>query len=195
MNAITEAWHATPTLPPPLKLAMQELLARLLGHSRRHVVHQLMLIGAAGRVGTSFVTTHWATQLSAFGNVLLIEVRTDVDNAQAVVPDRAAMGSVARVRWSERFCLSQLKPGALLPSRLKGFDLVLWDLPPITTSPAGLLLARQVDGIVLLAQAHRTRRHVASHAAQRLQDSGGRVLGVVLNRTLTYIPNWIYRLL
>jgi Mrp family chromosome partitioning ATPase len=71
----------------------------------------------------------------------------------------------------------------------------VWDVPPLTTAPVALVLAREVDAIVLLTQAHRTRRQVALHTAQRLQESGGRLLGVVLNRSLNFIPAWIYRLL
>jgi hypothetical protein len=198
MNAVTEGWQHSAPLPAALRLPMQELLARLVKHSREQPVRQLMLIGAAGRVGTSFVAGHWASQLAAFGTVLLIEVRNEPDPTPPSgdkLAELATRHGVVRVRWSERYCLSQLKPGSLLPASLKGYRLVLWDLPPVTVSPTGLLLARQVDGILLLAQAHRTRRHVALHSVQRLQDSGGRLLGVVLNRTLNFIPNWLYRLL
>lgn len=77
----------------------------------------------------------------------------------------------------------------------QGLDaqLVVWDLPPLTRSPAALLLAPAVDGIVLVAAAHQTRRHAAQHSAERLRDSGGRLLGVVLNRAPSFIPDWLYR--
>jgi Mrp family chromosome partitioning ATPase len=50
-----------------------------------------------------------------------------------------------------------------------------------------------MDGVVLVAHANKTRRQVARYVSQRLQESGGEVLGLVLNRTLNFIPEWLYR--
>jgi non-specific protein-tyrosine kinase len=77
----------------------------------------------------------------------------------------------------------------------KPFDVVLWDLPALSQSPAALLLARHADGIVLVAQARRTRRDAASESAHRLESAGGKVLGLVLNRTWSFTPRWVLRFL
>ena len=178
---------------------MQELLARLLGEARQRPIRQVMLVGAAGRVGTSFVARHWAAQLApVVGKVLLIEVRPGASDEYTGVESPSALaerGPVMTIMMPDHTCLALAGQGeAALPAHWLGaFGLVLWDVPPLTTAPVALVLAREVDGIVLLAQAHRTRRHVAMHSAARLQDSGGRLLGVVLNRTLNFIPGWIYR--
>lgn len=202
MNAVREVWQAalaSDQPPAPLLLALQEMLARLLGPQAPSPLRQLMLVGAASQVGTSFVAGHWAPLLAAvFGNVLLVEVKAGAVTAPAEWPDAVALagrGTVARVGLSEDAAVAMMAGGGAPAEWTQAFGMVLWDLPPLTVSPVALLLARRVDGIVLLVQAHRTRSHVAQHAALRLQESGGRMLGVVLNRTLDFIPGWIYRLL
>lgn len=202
MNAIREAWMAAPPAPPaPLALPMQELLARLLGEARQRPIRQVMLVGAARGVGTTFVARHWAAQLAAaFGTVLMIEVRPDVaDGYDSVESPRelAEHRPVASITMSQNTCLGLAGGGdCTLPAEwLDSFRLIVWDVPPLTAAPVALVLAREVDAIVLLAQARRTRRQVAMHTAQRLQESGGRLLGVVLNRSANFIPAWIYRLL
>ena len=44
------------------------------------------------------------------------------------------------------------------------------------------VLARQVDGVLLVADAGRTKEHALASAAAELQKTGGNVLGVALNR-------------
>jgi Mrp family chromosome partitioning ATPase len=41
--------------------------------------------------------------------------------------------------------------------------------------------------------AGRTRRQVALKAKQALEEAGGRVLGIVINRRKYPIPEWIYK--
>jgi Mrp family chromosome partitioning ATPase len=199
MNTAREAWMPKP-LPAALALPMQELLAKILGEARERPVKQLMIVGASGRVGTSFIAMHWAQQLaSAFGTVLVVEIRNEVTDEQALdfAPSETPPGPVVCIQRSQRSVLEAVARGEapLAHARQDAFGLVLWDVPPVTSAPVALVLARSVDNIVLVAQAHRTRRHVAIHSALRLKESGGRLLGVVLNRTLNFIPGWIYRLL
>lgn len=204
MNAVREGWQVPAmgdqSAPSgPLLLALQEMLARLLGPGAPAPLRQLMMVGAAPQVGTSFVAGHWSKLLApVFGNLLVVEVKAGLPNGLLEGPEAeqlARQGPVAHLTLSDDACLAMLATGSLPAAWTHAFRVVLWDLPPLTVSPAALMLARQVDGIVLLAQAHRTRRHVVQHTALRLQESGGRVLGVVLNRTVDFIPPWIYRLL
>jgi hypothetical protein len=201
MNAMREAWMASTALPAQLALPLQELLARLLGETRQRPIKQVMLVGAARGVGTTFIARHWAAQLAAaFGNVLMIEVRSDAADGYSAVESPAALaerGPVAAITMSQNTCLGLAANGeCTLPAEWRdSFGLVVWDVPPLTAAPVALMLAREVDAIVLLTQAYRTRRQVAMHTTQRLQESGGRLLGVVLNRSLNFIPAWVYRLL
>lgn len=88
------------------------------------------------------------------------------------------------------------QPAALrqvLESCTAGFDWVILDGPPVLESPDSASLAGQVDGVVLVVQAGRTKRPVLTRAADLLRKAGARVLGSVLNRRVLEIPEFIYR--
>jgi Mrp family chromosome partitioning ATPase len=70
--------------------------------------------------------------------------------------------------------------------------LILVDAPPATTSPQGLAVCRQVDGVVLVLAAEDTRRPVAERVKQSIERSGGRLLGIVLNKRQYHIPRCVY---
>lgn len=61
-------------------------------------------------------------------------------------------------------------------------DIVIFDSPPVLAVTDAAVLARQVDGVLLVADAGRTKEHALSVAADELQKTGGNVLGVALNR-------------
>ena len=73
------------------------------------------------------------------------------------------------------------------------FDYIILDGPPVTTSPEIQYISSKMDGVILLLESGKTRRHVALKAKQDIELAGGKFLGVVLNRRKYYIPNWIYR--
>jgi succinoglycan biosynthesis transport protein ExoP len=62
------------------------------------------------------------------------------------------------------------------------YDLVVIDTPPMTTSSDSLGLAAQVDGIVVVVDARRTRKRMLNATLSRLTLAGGSVVGIVLNR-------------
>lgn len=61
------------------------------------------------------------------------------------------------------------------------FDVVLLDLPPILPVADSLVLAPQVDGIVLVYQVGRISRGALLRAKMQLDAAGGKLIGVVLN--------------
>ena len=66
---------------------------------------------------------------------------------------------------------------------LKGkADVVLFDSPPATVVTDAAVLARQVDGVLLVTEAGNTRREIAQRAKEDLTKVGANVLGVVLNK-------------
>lgn len=205
MNATREPWLPQAHTPrTELSAPMQTLMARVMGEVREKPLKQLMLVGASGQVGTSTIARQAAAQLqSAFGSVLLIEVSShlhdDLPLQESPLPlhehptvTRLSMGIGPATRL---FSAWQSEPGGLPSHWLMAYGLVIWDVPPPTTEPLALSMARAVDGIVLVAQAGKTRRQVAEHVSQSLGHSGGHMLGVVLNRTRNHIPSWLYRLL
>jgi Mrp family chromosome partitioning ATPase len=63
------------------------------------------------------------------------------------------------------------------------YDVVVIDSPPITVSSDSLALAAQVDGIVVVVDARRTRQRMLTASLSRFTVAGGSVVGIVLNRT------------
>jgi succinoglycan biosynthesis transport protein ExoP len=61
-------------------------------------------------------------------------------------------------------------------------DVILFDAPPILMLSDASVLAMETDGVLLVAEAGRTRRTAARQAVERLQQLGVNVVGVVLNR-------------
>lgn len=64
-------------------------------------------------------------------------------------------------------------------------DLVIVDSPPSLPVTDAAVLARQVDGVLLVIEAGQTRRWTAQRALEGLQQVGGNVIGVVLNNVPT----------
>lgn len=63
-----------------------------------------------------------------------------------------------------------------------GFQYVVIDTPPVLGIADTRVLSARVDGVVLVVRARKTRREVVSRAWGLIGSSGGRGLGVVLNR-------------
>ena len=72
---------------------------------------------------------------------------------------------------------------AALVETLAGLaDIVIFDSPPVLAVTDAAVLARQVDGVLLVVDAGHTKEHALAAAADELQKTGGNVLGVALNR-------------
>ena len=73
------------------------------------------------------------------------------------------------------------------------FDYLILDVPAITAFPESRVICSKVDGVIMVLMSGRTRLQVALRAKQALEDTGGKILGVVLNRKKHYIPEWLYK--
>jgi Mrp family chromosome partitioning ATPase len=73
------------------------------------------------------------------------------------------------------------------------FDYVILDGPPLPRFSEIRVICAKVDGVVLVVKAGKTKREVALRAKKELEDAGGKILGVVINRRRFYIPEWIYK--
>jgi capsular exopolysaccharide synthesis family protein len=61
-------------------------------------------------------------------------------------------------------------------------DVVVYDSPPAATVTDAVILASQVDGVIQVVWAGRTRRDLVRQGRTVLEKVGARVLGPVLNR-------------
>ncbi|MBI2481192.1 MAG: CpsD/CapB family tyrosine-protein kinase [Planctomycetia bacterium] len=82
---------------------------------------------------------------------------------------------------------------ALFESLRQGFELIVLDLPPAGEMDEALLASRRVDGVLLVLEAERIRRHFAQRVQRQLEQVNMRLLGVVLNKRKDHVPEWLYR--
>jgi capsular exopolysaccharide synthesis family protein len=75
----------------------------------------------------------------------------------------------------------------------KQFDYVVLDAPPMPGSLEAKILSAKVDGVILVIEAGKTRRQIALKAIKEVEQAGGKLLGVVLNKREHHIPKWIYK--
>lgn len=78
--------------------------------------------------------------------------------------------------------LGSHRMGALVEALSQAADIAIFDSPPVLAVTDAVVLARQVDGVLLVADAGHTREHALASAVAELQKTGANVLGVALNR-------------
>ncbi|WPD24067.1 MAG: CpsD/CapB family tyrosine-protein kinase [Candidatus Electrothrix scaldis] len=73
------------------------------------------------------------------------------------------------------------------------YDIVLLDSAPALKSSHTWMLSAKVDGVILVAQANRSRFEVLEELVQQLNIQEANLLGSFLNKRKYFIPQWIYR--
>jgi Mrp family chromosome partitioning ATPase len=75
------------------------------------------------------------------------------------------------------------------------YDLTIIDCPAVFSDRYFELSPEAADGVVLIVQAERNRPEIIRQAQSLIENAGGRLIGAILNRRHTYIPDFLYRLL
>jgi capsular exopolysaccharide synthesis family protein len=70
---------------------------------------------------------------------------------------------------------------------------IIIDCPPVTVFSDAVTISGEVDGVIVVVAAHKTRREVIGGAIKQLENSGAHLLGSVLNKREYVIPEKIYR--
>jgi Mrp family chromosome partitioning ATPase len=74
----------------------------------------------------------------------------------------------------------------------ESYETIVIDAPPVISSPETPPMAALVDGCVIVVHAGRTKREVVRRSIETIQNLGGNVLGIVLNRKKYHIPGFLY---
>ncbi len=69
-------------------------------------------------------------------------------------------------------------------------DLILLDTAPIVPVSDPMLLAQEVDGVLMVIKAGHTQREVVSRAVDIINGDNSKVVGVVLNNVTHTLPNY-----
>lgn len=78
--------------------------------------------------------------------------------------------------------LGSSRMGEIMKELQEVYDIVLFDSPPIIGFADGLLLANQVDGVLLVVEVKKIHREAVKQAKILLDKSKAKILGVVLNK-------------
>lgn len=85
-----------------------------------------------------------------------------------------------RVTTDPAELISSVQMREVIGELSREFDLVILDSPPVIAVSDPRLLAPQVDATILVVRWAQTPRDVAGLAAKQIEESGGRLIGVVL---------------
>jgi hypothetical protein len=75
------------------------------------------------------------------------------------------------------------------------FAYTLIDCPPLRASAEAQMLAPEVDGVVLVVEADKTKRTEILRARETIEMANGKLTALVLNKRRHVVPNWLYRML
>ncbi len=107
------------------------------------------------------------------------------DNSLIVMPNGSELTNPLKVLSSEAY-------GKELKALGNKFNYVIIDGTSIFGFSDILVSAKHFDGIVLVVEFRKTRWEVLQEAKDKLTRVGGKILGVVLNKRIYYIPKAIY---
>ncbi len=111
--------------------------------------------------------------------------KTEVQNFD-IIPN----GAVEREKSAN---VEPNKVRAIIDKLKTRYDFVFLDSSSISQDTSPLVLAGQVDGVVLVIRAGKTRYEVVQNSREQLEFVRARIFGVVLNRRKYFIPKFIYR--
>jgi capsular exopolysaccharide synthesis family protein len=206
-------------LPGPLLQEAQRLQSRLMALPRADALRKLVFVSAQASEGTSTIVSALALVLArSHHKVLLIDghftapslhnrFRLSAEpglvdllrqggNWQHVVQATAVtnlyvMTAGSTISDPSTF-LDTAEIEKLLNRVKEHFTTILIDAPSLKEHPDSLVWAKVADAVLLVVQAHRTRKSAVEAVRHELLDTGCQLLGVVVNRRKYFIPKWLY---
>jgi len=196
--------RADPRLDDDTVREMSALRVSLEGALSTRTPRAVCFVSAQGADGTSTVAFQFAQALVREPDLRVLFVDANVRRASPAV--EAARVSARETRGRGALDLlplgDRLRGGVPMPvASLRtlldhagaSYDWVIVDGPPLLESPEAAPMAAQLDGVVMVVRAGRSKRPVLHRALDLLRRSGANVLGTVLNRRRLEIPDFIYR--
>ena len=199
----------------------QDLKTKILTRYPEGSIKTIMFVGTAHGDGASTTAINFATTLAQDCKlkVLLIDVNLRTPSLQEVfnIDKTPGLSDLLTNGGQMASHVRKVGPGNLyvlpcggnhsgpvslfessrfkqfLKKMRKRFHYVILDAPPVPAFSESRVLLAYVDGAVLVVESGKTRRQVALRVKKELEAAGGKILGVVLNKTRYYIPGWIYK--
>jgi len=175
----------------------------------KDTVKSVLFLGMSRGAGASTAASNFARSLARDREMRVLLINADLRASElagadtSITQNSSAPSEVGKVHvlpgmrvLADPSVLFQSKRfTAFMAQCAQQYDYVVIDGPPLDEAPESIALCTSVDGVVLVLDAQRTRRKGALRAKQRIEEVGGRILGVALNRRKFFIPQWLYRLI
>ena len=199
----------------------EDLKTNILSYHHSKSIKTILFLGTTQGDGSSTTAINFATTLARDGrhNVLLIEANLRNPSLHEVFhvdPDQSLSGfstngnkAASGIKKVGPENLYVVTPGSKLSGPVSlfesqrfweflktmrtEFDYVVLDGPPLPSFSESKVICNKVDGVVMVIESGKTRKQVALRAKKDIEQAGGTVLGVVLNKRKYHIPKWIYR--
>jgi capsular exopolysaccharide synthesis family protein len=199
----------------------EDLKTNILAYHHGNSIKTILFLGTTHGDGSSTTAINFATTLARDGrhNVLLIEANLRNPSLHEVFhvdPDQSLSGfstngnkAASGIKKVGPENLYVVTPGSKLSGPVSlfesqrfweflktmrtEFDYVVLDGPPLPSFSESKVICNKVDGVVMVIESGKTRKQVALRAKKDIEQAGGTVLGVVLNKRKYHIPKWIYR--
>ena len=207
-------------IPSKIKEEYQKIKRNLFSSNASLETQAFMFASSNRGEGTSTVVTNFAITLASTeaSQVLLVDANLRIPRLHTFfnIPKETGFAEILQAKgsWTDIVRSSKIpnlsvitagetvaNPLLLFESPLlekiirefrQHFDYILFDMCAINSSPDPILLAPQLDGLVLVVQADKTRKELIQQAKKTL-DGVVNILGVILNRKNYYIPDSIYQ--
>jgi succinoglycan biosynthesis transport protein ExoP len=194
----------------PISESFRALRTSILFSRAKPAPHVLLITSSQPMEGKTFVSLNLAFALAQKGNRVLIvdgDLRRPVIASLLRLADDVGLTDVLRGTLTLEECtlrLDTLKNLAVLPAgRLpsnptewlsspsmeamlwaarRQFEHVIIDSPPVLPVTDATILSRLVDGVVIVVENERTNRAAFVRAYRTITNSGGRIVGAVLNK-------------
>ncbi len=81
----------------------------------------------------------------------------------------------------------------LIDEATRHYRHLVFDLPPVSTTPTALRLAAKCNAVLLVVECGNLHQEVVRRSVRALQAAGANVAGVILNKRRFPIPDWLYQ--
>jgi Mrp family chromosome partitioning ATPase len=183
----------------------------------KETVKSVLFLSISRGAGASTAALHFARSLAQDIDVRVLLINADLREPGAapamddpgltdlveplkILSSQSGHGHLHVVPWGRGYAdpavLFQSKRfRAFMAQCRQQYDYIVVDGPPLDEAPESIALCTNVDGVILVLDARCTHHRIAAWAKNRIEQAGGTILGVALNRRKFYIPRWLYKLI
>lgn len=196
---------------------LTKLVHRLLATDLRSAPRVIVFADVDHQNGSSWICCRTAELMAATTTVCVVDANLESPAVHTYfgLDNRGGLAKAMYENWPIERCLQVARTGpavmpagdgrfgistrtndvlnSIMASLRQDFDYVFFDAPPIHSHTQSAVLSALADGLILIVQAHSTKRNLAKSARQELQAWNVNVLGAILNNHTFPVPENILR--